>query len=619
MASNRTGGAVGGQAAELLASQLAVDLPPDLLADRLAGLQVLTSALLQARDVSAVTDAVLETGLPALRADEAWVCLLDPTGDFFDVVAATAAVSESVETWRRFPRNASTPAGDSLDRNDVVVWESLDERDRAYPALRGTEVAQAYVVAPMAVNGNEVGALAFGYAQARRIDTADRTFVRAAADQATQALLRARLLAEEQRAHRWQRFLSEASLLLSGTLYSDDLLLQVADLAVPTLADGCVLHLAEEASEEVQLRTVAASHADPQRRQQLDELVSLQPVARNPYILEVAASGESLLLPTITDEVLERSTGGGEHQQLVSQLGVTSGLCVALIAHGRTLGTLTLLSNDADNPLGEAHLAAAEDLAARAALAIDNARLYDRERRFAETLQRSMLPSRFPHTEGVICAGRYRPASQLHAVGGDWYAVTPLDDGRVGLAVGDVAGHGPAAATAMGTMRNGLRALTTAIAGPAEVLDALNRFVCTYLPDDMATVAYLVLDPARATVTYANAGHLPPLVCHPSGGTRYLKDALQPPIGVDPDISYTEASSSIADGSTLVLYTDGLIERRDAPIDFGLENLRRACEGHAAPPPARCDYLLDELIGDEPLCDDVALLVADLAARQADS
>lgn len=256
-------------------------------------------------------------------------------------------------------------------------------------------------------------------------------------------------------------------------------------------------------------------------------------------------------------------------------------------------------------------------IASQSAQALERARLYDREHRFAETLQRALLPRSLPLTEGIECAVRYLPAAEERVVGGDWYDVIPLGGARVGLAVGDVAGHGPSAATAMGQMRNALRALATTIPSPATVLEAFNAFVCGQLPEEMATVVYLVVDTAAGTLTYANAGHLPPLLVGADGDPAFLEAGLGPPIGVGVEYGYADERRGLPPQSRLVVYTDGLVERRERAIDEGLEQLRRVSRSQSDPD-SLCDALLSHMVAGVRLQDDAAVLVASVSRDAGD-
>lgn len=260
-------------------------------------------------------------------------------------------------------------------------------------------------------------------------------------------------------------------------------------------------------------------------------------------------------------------------------------------------------------------------VASLCAQALERARLHDQERRFAETLQRALLPERLPEFGGIDVAVRYMPASETVAVGGDWYDVIALEGHLLGLVVGDVAGHGPGAATAMAQVRNALRALATTAASPADALSALNAYLCAQLPDEMATVVFVLVDRAAGVVRYANAGHLPPLLLPGEARPVYLQEGLGPPVGVEPGTRYRNSTVAIGPTSSIVIYTDGLVERRDEPIDLGLRRLARAVGGGPAEPgpgaEQLCEQVVDRLVGGVALTDDAVVVVADLAARLA--
>jgi serine phosphatase RsbU (regulator of sigma subunit)/FixJ family two-component response regulator/anti-sigma regulatory factor (Ser/Thr protein kinase) len=245
-----------------------------------------------------------------------------------------------------------------------------------------------------------------------------------------------------------------------------------------------------------------------------------------------------------------------------------------------------------------------EALARQAALALENAVLYERERGIAETLQRSLLPDRLPEIPGVALAARYLPGS-TEAVGGDWYDVFTLPNGQIALVMGDVAGRGVWAASVMGQLRNTLRAYALEGNPPAVIAERLNRLI---EPGAMATLLYLVFDPATWTARYVNLGHPPALVLMPEGGASFL-DGGSPPLGTMLGVSYREQTAVIRPGSTIVLYTDGLVEVRGELIDDGLARVRESVAGGAA---LDIESLLDHLLQAGPnrktMADDVALL-----------
>lgn len=231
-----------------------------------------------------------------------------------------------------------------------------------------------------------------------------------------------------------------------------------------------------------------------------------------------------------------------------------------------------------------------------------------REHQIAETLQRSLLPDRIPDIPGVAVAARYVPATADMRVGGDWYDVIRLRGGLIGLAIGDVAGHGLHAAAAMGQLRMAVRAYAVQDPSPASVMNGLDGLVHLWPMADLVTLMYLVYDPDTGTVRFANAGHPPALVIG-NGETRYLEDAMSPPLGVLENRDYAETTLELRPGATLLLYTDGLVERRTLSIQDGLDRLLLAASGdEGADVDTLCDHLLASLSEDGMVADDIALL-----------
>jgi PAS domain S-box-containing protein len=249
---------------------------------------------------------------------------------------------------------------------------------------------------------------------------------------------------------------------------------------------------------------------------------------------------------------------------------------------------------------------------------MEQAHLFDEaveaERRLGVAVQSAMLPTAVP--EGVLdrvaVAVRYRPASAALSVGGDWYDVTDIGDGRVAVAVGDVVGHGLVAASVMGQLRSALAALTVADVGPPQALAALDQ-IARHNPNATASTAVkVVLDPHLGFAAYSSAGHLPPLMAHPDGTIEDLDAALGPPLAVTASIERRPlGTATLGHGSTLLLYTDGLVERRGEDLDVGIARLRRVLSEHRALDVEElADRLLQELTAeDDGLRDDVALVL----------
>ena len=263
--------------------------------------------------------------------------------------------------------------------------------------------------------------------------------------------------------------------------------------------------------------------------------------------------------------------------------------------------------------LKPAELSLLHGAAERSALSIRQARLFEEEHRIARELQRGLLPKHLPDVPGLELAAHYQAGgTAAEEVGGDWYDAFALADGRVGIVVGDVAGRGIPAASTMGQMRSVTRAYALTEQArrlPAEVLTRLNRYQLVLQEDQLFTVLYAVLDPGAGTVTWANAGHLPPLIAGSSGTVAYLPGGGYP-IGVE-DVEYRNLVEPLEPGSALVLYTDGLVERRGESLDAGFERLAAAAAEAPAAPGELCRFLLSRMLPEpSELHDDVTLVLA---------
>jgi PAS domain S-box-containing protein len=235
-----------------------------------------------------------------------------------------------------------------------------------------------------------------------------------------------------------------------------------------------------------------------------------------------------------------------------------------------------------------------------------------RERELVGVFQQALLPLSLPQVAGIKIAARYMPSRSDAGVGGDWYAVLPLPGDRLGLAIGDVAGHGLDAVADMAAARFSLRALAlTDASAPERVLERLNEVVRVFEGDTMITALFGVLDPNSHTWTYASAGHCPALVRDADGKSVWLDAPCDPPLGVA--TSFRRRTAEVPSGSTLVFYTDGLIERRTETLDDGMERLRQVCEQGPESPEALSTNLLDVMLRDGPPEDDIAIVVVAVA------
>lgn len=237
------------------------------------------------------------------------------------------------------------------------------------------------------------------------------------------------------------------------------------------------------------------------------------------------------------------------------------------------------------------------------------ARLYEHEHRVVETLQRSLLQERMPELPGLRLAARYIPGEGEVRVGGDWYDAILLPDGRIGLVIGDVAGHGIGSAALMAQLRNALRAYALEHLATAEVVHRLDALLYHLEPRALATMVYLIYDPNRRTLELTAAGHPYPLLICKDREPMFLRGGRTLPLGAAEPSGRETQTVGIASGSTLVLYTDGLIERRTSPLDAGFRQLAATVRPELTDPEETCEAIVAGLLGEEQPADDVAILV----------
>jgi PAS domain S-box-containing protein len=365
----------------------------------------------------------------------------------------------------------------------------------------------------------------------------------------------------------------------------DDLLPELLDRINELLgADAAAAHLRDRGGHGLVLRATRAAG---------DGKADFTPIGERAFAQRVAKERKAVVVGDVREEEPVGQDGG-----MRSLMGVP------LITEGEVSGVVCVGSASPER-FDDNDAALLALVADRAALAIGNASLYEREHRIVETLQRSLLPARMPQLPGMSIAARYQPGDA--DVGGDWYDAIELDDGGVGLAMGDVVGHGIDAAATMGELRNALRAYALEGVSPGTVLARLAHLVEQLQNDRMTTLVYAVIDADWTEVRYASAGHPPPLVLHPDAGAEFLWDGRSTPLGVHSG-SYDEGVVDLAGGSTLLLYTDGLVEVPGEDLFSGLERLREAAVAGPTDPDALCDHVIASLLGERGASDDVALL-----------
>ncbi|MGV4983267.1 SpoIIE family protein phosphatase [Streptomyces sp. NRAIS4] len=419
-------------------------------------------------------------------------------------------------------------------------------------------------------------------------------------------------------ARRRLELLSEASTRIGTTLDVRRTAQELAETAVPRLADyvtidlpGSVLHGEESSDPHGDLRrTVVHGIRDDCPFHPVGHQVGYGPTTPQ---LRCLTSGEAVLEPD-----LKAAAGWLAHDpehsgELLPH--VHSLIAVPLVARGVVLGVAAFYRGRDPAPFGDDDRSLAQELAARAALSIDNARRYTRERTMVLSLQRSLLPQGLPDQDAVEVAHRYLPAES--DVGGDWYDVIPLSGTRIGLMVGDVVGHGMLSAATMGRLRTAARSFAELDFPPDEVLTHLDNLVGRLDREDPAadeadiigaTCLYAIYDPTTQQCTMARAGHPPPALVRPDGTVSFPELPAGPPLGLG-GLPFEAIEIDLPEGSRLVLYTDGLIADRDRDVDAVLDQLRGALAHPEHTPEETCQVVLNSVAPAHP-GDDIALLVA---------
>ncbi|MFF4486580.1 SpoIIE family protein phosphatase [Streptomyces sp. NPDC001544] len=423
---------------------------------------------------------------------------------------------------------------------------------------------------------------------------------------------------EAEAARRRLAVIADASARIGTTLDLDRTARELADVAVPELADVAAVDLLDAVVEG---RRSSLGPAEPALIRALavraeggsDALRAADPpgqIARyapDRLVTECVRTGSPVLVAQVKDEDLPRIARSVEAAVLLGRAGIHSYLAVPLIARGEVLGALDLKRTRNPEPFGEDDVLLARELAARAAVQIDNARWYQNARNTALTLQRSLLPSHPPETTGLEVASRYQPAGATSEVGGDWFDVIPLEDGKTALVVGDVMGSGISAAATMGRLRTATTTLAALDLDPAALLEHLDK-TTSGLDHSIATCVYAVHDPRLRQCRIANAGHLPPVRVRAGGSPELLELPTGVPLGVG-GVGFSTVTVDFAPGDELVFYTDGLVETRRHSLDERLDALLALLDGPARPLEEVCDLLLRTMHHPDNH-DDVALLIA---------
>ncbi|MFI9808500.1 SpoIIE family protein phosphatase [Streptomyces sp. NPDC052301] len=429
---------------------------------------------------------------------------------------------------------------------------------------------------------------------------------------------RHRAAGEADRARRRLALIADASVRVGTTLDVEETARELAEIAVPALADVVAVDVLDSALSCRRMRrpdngpelfralALKAGHPTDALRA-ADPPGDLATYDGDRLVTLCVHTGRPVLVPHVGAHDLPRIARDAEAGALLAQAGVHSYLAVPLIAHGEVLGALDLKRTDNPAPFDQDDVVLAGELAGRAAVAIDNARWFQSVRNTALTLQRSLLPEHAAHHTGLDLASRYQPAQATSEVGGDWYDVIQLADDKTALVVGDVMGNGIDAAATMGRLRTATCAYADLDLVPGAVLQHLDKITCD-LEHYIVTCVYAVYDPHTRRCSIANAGHMPPALVRPGDAPVLLELPAGAPLGVG-GIRFETTTVELRPDDLLVLYTDGLVETRRHAIDERLNALLNLLDEPGRPLEETCDLLLHGLRHPDEH-DDVALLVA---------
>ncbi|MEU1228310.1 SpoIIE family protein phosphatase [Streptomyces sp. NPDC005828] len=419
---------------------------------------------------------------------------------------------------------------------------------------------------------------------------------------------------EVERARQRFALLAEAGARIGTTLDLKQTAEEAVAFLVPQLADSADVQMLESVLEPDDpvdstrsvLRRLAARFPDPTAPTALLTPGQTFQIPLDSVYEQVVVRGRPMnLYTTDIPELFTDPRTEALQTYLATRIG--SARLIPLVARGQVLGAVTVTRLRTREPFDEQDFVLIDEVVARAALNIDNARLYTTQREAALTLQRSLTNNELPDVTGLELTGRYLPASS-HDVGGDWFDVIALPGGRTGLVIGDVMGHGIHAAAVMGQLRTAVRTLARHDIAPARMLSSLDAVVADLGEDEMATCVYAVHDPTTGGWVIARAGHPPPAVATPDGTITFLDGPPGTPLGTGAHDFGTE-EVVLPGGGLLVLYTDGLIEARHRDIDQGMRQLAEALRPLDRPLDTMCDEVLGRLLAGSAQ-DDVAMLLA---------
>jgi GAF domain-containing protein/anti-sigma regulatory factor (Ser/Thr protein kinase) len=587
------------------------------IAQRLARLQQVTAALSGAGDAAEISDIVISHAAEAVGAELTSFCLL-VDDETLEVVGSRGLGPATTARWHRFPVASNLPASEAVRTNAPVIVQSRDELEQRFPALAGQATTnRSLVCIPVSLGARRLGAISLSFPSPHAFDETELRFLRALADTCAQAIDRARALERSRIATERLAFLAYASSELGQTLDVRETLSTLARLVVPRLADWASVDILEDGVPKV----LAVTHVDPAKIAFAEQFRERYPTDPNATtgVPQVIRTGVSELYSVVTDEQLAASAVDAEHLALIRSLHIRSGLVVPLTGRGGTFGAMTLIGAESGRTYDASDLSFAEDLAARAAVAVENAQAYSHQSgrlaaitRVAEAAQHAILAPMPAELGPVRLAASYVSAAQDALVGGDMYEAIERE-GSVRLLIGDVRGKGLEAVRMATVVLGHFRSAAVECNDLGELARRVDDRLRPYLGDEDFVTALMAEISPEGLCSVVTCGH-PPAMLADAGVIRPLgvADSLPLGLGADP----TPVVTQLQPGARLLLYTDGILEARDAAGRFVQLDSVVAPLAAGGPIDGVLDRILDglrALVGR--LDDDLALVVAEYPGR----
>ena len=576
-----------------------------ILTRRLNRLAAVSTDLLDATTVHDVARVVTDEMTDAAGATVGSISLVVDE-DSLTLIGIKGGTSGVAGRWTSYPRSGNTPAAECLRNRRVLVLNGREEIARRYPELeRAAEGERSILCLPLVVGDRDLGAVTMSFPGRRRFDEPELVFLTLLSEMCAHAIDRIQAQASATDRESKLRFLADATVRLSSDLDYETTLTAVAEAAVPWFADWCSIVVAEDG----RLRTIAFAAADTANGDLVDRLQTDYPPSPDAYASpgQVLRTGRSVLVPDITDAMLEGRAQDEEHLRLLRSVAPRSMLSCPLIAGDRALGVITWVAGEGSRRFDADDLAFGDDLARRAAIAIDNAQLHSEVRDVALQLQHAFLPEELPEIAGWETAVRYLPSGRTDA-GGDFYDVVDLGEGRIAAFVGDVMGRGVQAASVMAQMGSAIRTLIALDPSPAAVMTGLDTVFDRLGLEHLVTIAYAVADATAGTIQLISAGHPPPLVLRADGPVEVVSYADTLLLGAGGG-HRSVVTLPFAPDDMVLLFTDGLVERRGEDAEEGMDRLVGAAQRLDRPDLDTWLNAVVEALRDPTRDDDIAALV----------